>query len=128
MTLNKHTIEGKKGETVFYTMPNFRYEDNKLKWDAFRFYTPEGNQTDDEGFKYFDVPGDETLIGRDDTLNKELMIIVTKDQGTEIVEILEGAEMEEITIGLEGDIVCTGYIPAAVGEEITINYKEVTWP
>jgi hypothetical protein len=128
MILNKHTIKGKKGETVCYTLPNFRFDssDNKLKWDAFRFYTPEGNQTDDQGFKYFDVPGDEVLIERDDTLNKELLIIVTKDQGTEVVEILEGAETEAITIGLEGDIAASGFIPADPGEEISINYKEVT--
>ncbi|NIM11528.1 MAG: hypothetical protein GTO45_16530 [Candidatus Aminicenantes bacterium] len=128
MILNRHTIKGKKGETVCYTLPNFRFDssDNKLKWDAFRFYTPEGNQTDDDGFKYFDVPGDEALIERDDTLNKELMIIVTKDQGTEVVEILEGAETEAIVIGLEGDIVAAGFIPADAAEEITIDYKEVT--
>ena len=49
MILNRHTIKGKKGETVCYALPNFRFDssDNKLKWDAFRFYTPEGNQTDD---------------------------------------------------------------------------------
>jgi hypothetical protein len=128
MILNKHTIKGKKGETVCYTLPNFRFDssDNKLKWDAFRFYTPEGNQTDDDGFKYFDVPGDDALIERDDTLNKELMIIVTKDEGTEVVEILEGAETEPITIGLEGDIVAAGFISADAAEEITIDYKEVT--
>ncbi len=128
MQLNKQTIHGKKGATVCYTLPNFRLDssDNKLKWNAFRFYTPEGNQTDDEGFRFFDVPGDEVLIERDDTLNKEFMIIVTKDQGTEVVEILEGAETEAIVIGLEGDIVAAGFIPADPAGEINIDYKEVT--
>jgi hypothetical protein len=128
MTINKKIIKGKKGETVCYTLLNFRFDssDNKLKWDAFRFYTPVGNQTDDNGFKYFDVPGDGALIERDDTLNKEFMLIVTKDQGAEVVEILEGAETEAIVIGLEGDIVAAGLIPADVAEEITIDYKEVT--
>jgi hypothetical protein len=128
MQLTKHTIHGKKGTTVCYTLPNFRFDssDNKLKWDAFRFYTPEGDRADDEGFKYFHVSGDEYLIERDDTLNKEFMIIVTKDEGTEVVEILEGAETEAIVIGLEGDIVAAGFIPADAAKEITIDYKEVT--
>jgi hypothetical protein len=126
MLLNRHTITGKKGETVCYTMPNFRYDDNdnKLKWDAFMFYTPAGIQSDDQG-TYFDVPGDEYLIERDDTLNKSLLIKVTLS-GTEVIEILEGAQMEEIVIGLEGDIVCTGFIPVDPEVEIVIDYKEVT--
>lgn len=128
MQLNKHTIQGKKGATVCYTLTNFRFDssDNKLKWDAFRFYTPEGNQTDDEGFKYFDVPADEYLIERDDTLDKEFMIIADKEEGIEIVEILEGAETEAIIIGLEGDIMAAGFIPADPAAEINIDYKEVT--
>lgn len=126
MIFNKHTITGKKGETVCYTMPNFRYdsEDNKLKWDAFRFYTPLGQLSDEEGNMYFDVSSDEVLIERDDTLNKTNLIKVT-NEGVEVIEILEGAQMEEIIIGLEGDIVCTGFIPVDTAEEITIDYKEV---
>ncbi|MCP5053369.1 MAG: hypothetical protein GY940_39760, partial [bacterium] len=55
MILNKNTVQGKKGETVCYTMPGFQFDDsdNNLKWDAFRFYTPEGDITDEEGHRYF---------------------------------------------------------------------------
>jgi hypothetical protein len=128
MVLTKNTVKGKKGKTVSYTLPNLRFDitDNKLKWDAFRFHTPEGNQTNNEGFKYFDVPADEVLIERDDTLNKQLIIKITRDSGTEAIEILEGAEIEAIIIGLEGDVVAAGFIPANLEEEIIINYKEVT--
>lgn len=126
MILNKHTIKGKRGKTVCYFLPNFRYDINdKLKWDSFRFYTPEGDQTDDEGFKYFDVPGEEILLQRDVNLNKILMIIITKNEGTEILEIYEGAEMELLSVGLEGDIVVSGFIPSDPQQEISINYKEV---
>ncbi|MCP5046721.1 MAG: hypothetical protein GY940_06090, partial [bacterium] len=116
------------GETVCYTMTGFQFDDsdNNLKWDAFRFYTPEGDITDEEGHRYFDVPADEIPIERDDTLNKHMMIIVTKNDGAEVVEVMEGAEFEGVSIGLEGDIVANGFIPAAPGEEIVFNYMEVT--
>jgi hypothetical protein len=128
MILNKHTIRGKKGSTVCYTIPNFHFDinDNHLKWDDFRFYTPLGESMDEEGFRYFDVPADEVLIERDDTLTKDLIIIATQEEGVEVIETLEGAEGEVITIGLEGDIIVSGTIPASEEEEITIDYKEVT--
>lgn len=128
MQLNKHTVQGKKGKTVCYTLTNFRFDpgENKLKWDAFRFYTPEGGQTDEEGFAYFDVPADEIPILRDDSLNKEFMILVTKDEGVEFLEVLEDAEIQGFSIGLEGDIAATGFIPTNPGEEIVIDYKEVS--
>lgn len=128
MQLNKLSIKGKKGKTVCYKLENFRFDldDDKLKWDAFRFYTPEGEQTDEEGFSYFDVPADEVPILRDDSLNKEFMILVTKNEGVEFLEVLEGADMQGFSIGMEGDIVVSGFIPANPGEEIFIDYKEVS--
>lgn len=128
MFLEKKTIKGEKGKTVCYSIQNLRFDssDNRIKWDTFRFYTPEGNEIDSQGFNYFDVPADEVLIERDDTLNKYIMIIVTKDTGTELLEIYEDAEMEAVTIGLEGDIIVYGFIPADTATEITISYKEVT--
>jgi hypothetical protein len=123
--LNKHTIRGKKGETVYYTIPNFTLEDSIIKWDPFKFYTPVGDQTED-GFTYFNVPSEQILIERDDTLDKEFIIIITKDQAVEFIEILEGAESGTIQIGLEGDIVASGFIPANPAEEINIDYKEVS--
>lgn len=127
MILNKHVIRGKKGKTVCYSLPGFRFDtsDNKLKWEAFRFYTPLGESIDDNGYNYFDVPADEALIEREYDLNKEMDILVTKDNGVEILEILAGAEMEGINIGLEGDIVASGYIPSSTHQEIVFDYKEV---
>jgi hypothetical protein len=128
MILNKHTIRGKKGSTVCYSLPNFHFDsnDNHLKWDDFRFYTPVGESMDEEGFRYFDVPADEVLVERDDMLAKDLMIIATQDEGVEVIETLEGAEGEVITIGLEGDVIISGTIPAVDEEEVVIDYKEVT--
>jgi hypothetical protein len=129
MQLNEHIIRGKKGKTVCYKLENLRFgpNDNKLKWDAFRFYTPEGEQTDEEGFTYFDVPDDEFLILRDELLNKEFVILVSKDEGVEFVEVIEDADMESFSIGLEGDIVASGFIPTNPDEEIVIDYKEVSY-
>jgi hypothetical protein len=128
MLLSKHIIQGKKGHTVCYTLENFRFDssDNMLKWDAFRFYTPLGGSIDGEGFNYFDVPAEAIPIERDDTLNKDLLIIATNDNGVDVVETLEGANGEDFSIGLEGDVIVSGFIPAAVEEEIVIDYKEVT--
>jgi hypothetical protein len=124
---NKHIIKGKKGETVCYTLTNFRFDnnDNKLKWDSFKFYTPAAVQIDEQGFAYFDVPGDEISIERDPELNKKLIIKITISSGTEAIEILEGAESEPISIGKEGDIVASGFIPADTTKEITIDFQEV---
>ncbi|MCP5105082.1 MAG: hypothetical protein GY950_16965 [bacterium] len=128
MIINKSTIRGVKGTTVCYTLENFRFDnsDGQIKWDAFKFYTPLGDLTDDEGFKYFDVPADDVPIDRDADLSKGLMVMVTKDNGIEAIETLEGAESDMVSIGLEGDIIVSGYIPSDPGEDIIIDYKEVT--
>lgn len=128
MILNKHIIHGRKGKTVCYELPDFHFDtsDNKLKWETFRFYTPLGDNTDEQGFHYFDVPADEALVERDNDLDKNLDIIVTKGNGVEILEVFDGAEVETITIGLEGDIIVSGFIPASPHEEIVFDYKEVT--
>jgi hypothetical protein len=126
--LTKHTIKGKIGSTVVYRLANLRFDesDNKLKWDSFRFYTPLGNRVDEKGYKFFAVPADEIPIERDDILDKELAVIITEKNGVEAVEIFEDAENETISIGLEGDIVVTGFIPADPQKEIELHYKEVT--
>ncbi len=128
MQLIKHTIQGKKGVTVCYTIPNFRFDDDakQLKWDAFRFHTPEGDKKDADGFQYFDVPADYVPIQRDDQLNKQLLVITTLKKGVEALEIYQGATPEPITIGLEGDIIATGIIPSDPNRDIIIDYKEVT--
>lgn len=128
MRINKQIIVGEKEKSVCYNVKNFRFDegDNKLKWDDFKFYTPAGPKKDNRGFHFFDVPADEVTIKRDDALNKSLMVMVTRDRGIEAVEIYEGAEAENISIGLEGDIVITGFIPADPMVEITVDYKEVS--
>jgi hypothetical protein len=128
MKMEKMMIKGKKGHTVCYSLPNFRFdsETNQLKWDAFSFYTPLGELLDEDGFRYFNVPAEELLIQRDDNLDKELVVMITKENGIEAVEILQGAIPDSINIGIEGDIVLSGFIPADTNEEIVFHYKEVT--
>lgn len=128
MILKKHTIRGKKGKTVCYSIPNIRFDEtqNVLKWEAFRFYTPVGNQKDEHGFEYFDVTADEIPIQREKDLDKHLVVKVSRDEGVEAIEVLEGAQHETMTVGLEGDFVINGYIPSDPAIEIAIDYKEVT--
>ena len=126
VNLEKSTIIGKKGITVVYSINNFRFDsqDNKLKWDAFKFYTPEGNLEEDS-FKYFDVSAEEYLIERHASLNKQLLIKVTVADGIEAIEIEEGVNSPMIEIGLEGDIIIFADIPTDTAKDITVNYKEV---
>lgn len=123
MNIKKTTIKGEKEKTVCYQLNNFRFENGSICWDAFKFYTPLGTQSD--GNNYFDVPAISELIERDD-INKEVLIKVTQSEGIEIIEILEGATPPSISIGLEGDIVCTVYVPTDTQESIEIQHKEVT--
>lgn len=130
VNLTKHTINGSYENTVVYTITNFRYDDgdDKLKWDAFKFYTPEGTQVEDgTGYHYFDIGTEEYLLERHATLNKELIIKADETSGVEAIEIEEGSEADGITMGLEGDIILSGIIPStADGSDIEIDYKEVT--
>jgi hypothetical protein len=125
MIIQMKTVQGKKGETVCYSIPNFAYNEasSSLSWDTFRFYTPEGI-LDEGGYKYFEVEEDEVLVERDMSLNKALFVIA-KSTGVEAIEIYEGTSAN-ISMGLEGDIIITGYIPADTGVEIQVEYKEVT--
>lgn len=127
MKLVKHEIKGSLGQGVVYQLNGLcsNQESNNLQWNSFRFYTPQGKQTDQHGFHYFDVPADSIPVERDDTLDKILIIMVTQDKGIEVLEIFAGAEMETTTIGLEGDIIATVSIPANEEQEIMVNYKEV---
>lgn len=125
MNLIKITITGQKGKTVNYS-PQFQENENALSWESFRFYTPVGGAVDAQGFKYYDVPAGQVQIEREE-ITKTLLMIVRQNQGVEVLEIYQGAEatMEPIIIGLEGDIICDGRIPADPGEEISIQFKEV---
>lgn len=125
MNLIKITITGKKGKTVNYS-PQFQENENALSWESFRFYTPVGGAVDAQGFNYYDVPAGQVQIEREE-IPKTLLIIVTQERGVEAMEIYQGAEatMEPVIIGLEGDIIATGRIPADVQEEILIQFKEV---
>lgn len=128
MILKKHTIQGRKGKTVCYSLPNFRYDgsDNKLKWDAFRFYTPLGHIADNEGFRFFNVMGEQILLRRDERFNKELNVRITQERGIEVFDVPEGTETDSFATGLEGDVVITAFIPADPDDEITVDYIEVT--
>lgn len=126
MIIIPKTVKGTKGETVCYTIPNFRWNESTstLAWDSFIFYTPAGSMVDKASYKYFVVEGAEVLVERDSSLNKTFLIIVRKDTGIEALEVFEG-NSTTINIGLEGDIICTGFIPADPAVEIQIEYKEV---
>ncbi|MCP5106005.1 MAG: hypothetical protein GY950_21655 [bacterium] len=137
MKLEKLTIHGKKGKTVCYSLPNFRFDDrdNKLKWDAFRFYTPVGKIADQEGRRFFNVMGAEVLIRRNHSRDSKLILKITRERGLEVLEFPDSARTAAAGDGaasftghadLEGDIVATAFIPANPGKEIVIHYKEVT--
>lgn len=124
MNITKTTIKGIKGKTIIYS-PQFQGNGNILTWNGFRFYTPVGTSADIEG-KYFEVPAGQVTIEREE-ITKTQLIIVRQNQDVEVLEIYQGAEadMEPVIIGLEGDIICVGRIPADPVEEITIQFKEV---
>jgi hypothetical protein len=124
MLFSKKIIHGIKGKTVCYSINNIRDETGYLKFDGFAFFTPFGSQQDQEGYKYFDVPADQILVERDESLDKTLLIKVTESI-VEAIEIYDGAEFEPINIGLEGDIVAMIYIPSDSGKDIEVEYKEV---
>ena len=119
--------KGTKGSTVCYKLNNIRIESGVLKWDPFPFYTPLGDQTDESGFKYFDVPAKEYVIpDRDPSVDMEIVIKVTKDGGVEPSAPIVGADIQPISLGLEGDVIVMGYIPADTNIEIEITPREVT--
>lgn len=126
--MNKHTIQGNKGVTVCYTINNLRVEADSLKFDAFRFYSPAGDQTDGEGFKYFDVPADEVQLDRDPELDTEIQVVHRGGITTaykfypDATENIPGIENTDSA----GDTIINIRIPTDTGTEITVSYKEVT--
>ncbi len=128
INLKKKTIIGTYNFTVVYTINNFRVDGNYIKWDSFKFYTPEGTLTENEtGYKYFNVSTEEYLLERHPLLHKNLLIKVDETNGLMAIEVEEGSNGEMIEFGLEGDIIITGYIPSTSnGSDIEIQYKEVT--
>lgn len=128
MKLNKHLIQGEKGKTVCYTVPDLTFDESRhtIQWGAFRFYTPEGNLEDNEGFRFFNVPADSVSVVRDEDLDKNLLIMATRENGVAALELYAGADHDPIILGLEGDIFISAHIPALREAEIVIDYKEVT--
>lgn len=118
--MNLHTIKGKMGKTVIYSIPDFLYAGNTLSWSAFRFYTPQGDKEDDKG-KYFDVPS----ISEEITGDPELDLIVSVKVSVSGIEIVESLSdnPSDMTVGIEGDIVATLVLPASGTPEV--SYKEV---
>jgi hypothetical protein len=125
--MNFIKIKGTKGVTICYKIENIRIENGVLKWDSFYFYTPEGDLTNANGIKYFIVPAKEyTIPDRDPLVDIEIEIIVTKNGGVEPTAFFAGTTNQPFSIGLEGDVIVTGYIPADTNVEIEITAKEVT--
>lgn len=127
----KNSIKGKKGKTVCYTF-NLEITENtiiNIKWEPWRFYTPEGNLVEAEsGCKYFEVQALNEDFNRE-TIDKEILIGVKYETESTInvIERYQGSQEENPfqIYGLEGDIVLTGIIPADPEQEIQIEYKEV---
>lgn len=126
--LHEYIISGQKGRTVCYEVKNLSYseEDKKIKWYSFPFYTPVGELTDEEGYNYFPVPGDEILIERDPLLDKTGFLRVNM-MGSEYVEVFEGAAGDSFHFytGLSGDIIATIHVPCDPDVDITCTYKRV---
>ena len=121
--IEKVQISGKKGKTVCYSINNLRIEGDLLLWDNWQFMTPLGSLELD-GEKYFDVPATSFDISRDDTLDKEISIVV-KSTSIDVLYTLEGEVRESVNLGLDGDIVVTGIIPSDITENIKLQYYEV---
>ena len=129
---NLKRIAGKKGKTVCYTLQNLEITEGtsiNIKWDSWRFYSPEGNLTEPEtDFKYFEVQALNEVITRE-SIDKEILIAV-KYETESTINVIERylGSIEEIPFtlnGMEGDIVLTGIIPADPEQEIQVEYKEV---
>jgi len=121
MIIKQLKIKGTLGKTVCYSFP-IRETTTGIIWDAFRFYSPAG--TGDDGNKYFDIDAGSCEISRDSDLDQEIYLIV-KSGVLNIYEVFEGASLEISRVGIEGDIIATGTIPANTGLPIIIEYKEV---
>lgn len=127
MSLTKHTFSGQLGKTVIYSINNLQIEtaNDFLSWASWRFYTPVGQQTDEEGQHYFDVAACQIPIQREER-SYNIIVTVTRDEGIVVYKIYEGEEPDRFSIGLEGDSVLDGFIPSSPDEEISITYYEVT--
>jgi len=132
--INVFESVGRKGVTLFYSFVNFRFDssDYKLKWDATRVYTPRGSQTDENGFKYFDIPADEILISRD-LVDLDIVVYFFDNPVGDNVEVYitspEDEEIQEITYpdvsdgsGSYFDIT----VPSNPAMPVNVNITEVT--
>lgn len=121
----KHTITGKKGKTVCYTIANIDFTANTLTWDPFIFYTPHGDLTDAQGNKYFNVPPDSITLQREE-LDKRFYLKISVTAEPELIVIYQDEKpAQPLVVGLEGDICVYGHIPTDPLQEIQIHYKEV---
>jgi hypothetical protein len=126
-------VSGRLGRTPVFSVPNVRIESNFLKWDAFRMYTPIGNQIDSElnserfpdGVNYFDVPGGSHEIVLDPDLYINFVLRATADKGLELFEVLEGDEVQ-LRTGNEGHHFITGCLPSvASGIDCSLDVWEI---
>lgn len=124
MALIQHTFYGKKGETVLLSFNNIRIEGDYILWDEFQFYTPVGDLTDVDGYKYFTVPSTQIDIPRDPLLDYQVFVII-RTSGIEVLKVYEGEEPEKFHVDLEGLIAIDGVIPSDTNSEVILNYYEV---
>ncbi len=127
----QYTIKGNKGPSIFYQF-NPRIEGDLLLWNSLPFYTPLGDQVDENNFTYFTVPAGSISLARDSELDIEMIVKIQFstdiDDRIHVYKILEGTSPEErpkISCGLEGDIVFFIYIPDATetAKEIKVEFK-----
>lgn len=124
MIITTRTIRGAKGKTVAYSIP-WTQTETAIAWPEWRLYTPEGPEVEPEtGHRYIPVDAGSVGFSRDAELDKDCLLLVTA-AGVELVEILEGAQVDPISVGLEGDIVATATIPADTTAPVVVTIKEV---
>ncbi len=129
MKLNKHTIKTMKGKGICYRLSDFRFDaaDNKVKWEAFRFYTPIGPIANGDGRRFFNVMGGQVPLTRDKEKDKRIVVKISLSRGTQYFEFYGEEKNDVAQHGLGGDVAVICYIPADPRQEITTDYKEVLW-
>lgn len=126
MEVKEIKVLGNPKNSIFYTVSNPRIDGNFVKWDDFRMYTPEGDLTDENGFKYFNVPADEYEIIQDPVLWNGVNIASTVNHKEPYsIEIMEGEQREE-RIDKEGDVfIMIPVPPSSSAEDVKVIVKNV---
>jgi hypothetical protein len=123
MILGDKKYKQKKGNGVYFQISNPRYETEAFKFDQFKFYSPEGDKDDGDGFTYFQVQADEVPILRDAMYDKEIFVII-EQVNVNYYPVFLHPEAVGLTksIGLDGELMAKINVPV-VGD-IIIEYFE----